>query len=92
MINQAVDAKAEFDYMSDPNKPVPYRSEIIPVRFTPRPFMTDDQRHASMRPDVLTFATDTLTEDFTLSGEIIAKLNVILSVTDADFIVKLIDF
>ena len=90
-INQAVDADAVFDYMSDPNKPVPYRSEIIPVRFTPRPFMTDDQRHASMRPDVLTFATDTLTENFTLSGEILAKLNVILSVTDADFVVKLID-
>jgi predicted acyl esterase len=53
--------------------------------------MTDDQRHASTRPDVLTFQTDILESDFRLAGEIMAKLNVILSVTDADFIVKLID-
>ena len=32
-----------------------------------------------------------MAENFTLSGEILAKLNVILSVTDADFVVKLID-
>jgi hypothetical protein len=53
--------------------------------------MSDDQRHASKRPDVLTFETDTLKEDFTLSGEIMAKLKVATTGTDADFMVKLID-
>ncbi len=53
--------------------------------------MSDDQRHASRRPDVLTFETDTLTEDVVLTGEIMAKLKVSMTGTDADFVVKLID-
>ena len=43
------------------------------------------------RPDVLTFETEVLTEDITLAGEILAKLKVAISTTDADFVVKLID-
>jgi uncharacterized protein len=80
-----------FAYLSDPAKPVPYTSQIEGLVFTPRRFMTDDQRAASTRPDVLTFSTTTLEQDFTLAGEIMAKLHVALSTTDADFIVKLID-
>jgi putative CocE/NonD family hydrolase len=53
--------------------------------------MSDDQRHVSRRPDVLTFESDTLTEDITIAGEISAKLKVAMTGTDADFIVKLID-
>ena len=53
--------------------------------------MTDDQRHASRRPDVLTFTSDLLENDLTLGGELNAKLKVAISSTDADFIVKLID-
>ena len=90
-INQPVDPKARFEYVSDPHNPVPYRSEVKAVRFTPRPFMTDDQRHASTRPDVITFQTAPLQKPITFSGEIMAKLKVALSVTDADFVVKLID-
>src|SRR6185295_353981 len=56
-----------------------------------RRFMSDDQREASKRPDVITFQTEPLTEDVTLAGEIAAKLKVSMSGTDADFIVKLID-
>ncbi|MEP3968340.1 MAG: CocE/NonD family hydrolase C-terminal non-catalytic domain-containing protein, partial [Nonlabens sp.] len=54
--------------------------------------MTDDQRHASRRPDVLTFQTEVLDNDMRLAGEIEANLEVILNnITDADFIVKVID-
>jgi putative CocE/NonD family hydrolase len=53
--------------------------------------MSDDQRDASTRPDVLTFETDVLTDEVTLAGEILAKLKVAMSGTDADFVVKLID-
>ena len=59
--------------------------------FTPRNYMSEDQRFAAYRPDVLTFTTDILDSDLTLAGEITAKLKILSSSTDADFIVKLID-
>lgn len=90
-VNKTFDNNAVFDYVSDPKKPVPYRSQTEGLTFTPRKFMTDDQRHASSRPDVLTFESDILTEDTVLAGEILAKLKVSMTGTDADFIVKLID-
>lgn len=83
--------KLAFDYLSDPMKPVPYRSVTEGMTFTPRNFITDDQRHASYRPDVLTFKTDVLEEDVTIAGEILAQLVVSMTGTDADFIVKMID-
>ena len=78
------------DFISDPKKPVPY-SEDIKVVFTPRKFMTDDQRFASRRPDVLSFETEVLENDVTLAGDILAKLNVSTTGTAADWIVKVVD-
>jgi len=76
-------------YISDPNKPVPY-TEDVHLRRT-REYMSDDQRFASRRTDVLVFGTDVLNEDLTLAGTLIADLKVVISTTDADFVVKLID-
>jgi putative CocE/NonD family hydrolase len=90
-INKPLDDKAAFEYISDPAKPVPYTSQTEGLTFTPRRYMSDDQRDAARRPDVLTFETDTLTEDITVAGEILAKLKVAITGTDADFVVKLID-
>ncbi|MDZ4714101.1 MAG: CocE/NonD family hydrolase [Cytophagales bacterium] len=90
-INKPARAEAVFAYTSDPAHPVPYTSQTEGLVFTPRRFMSDDQRHASRRPDVLTFQTDVLTDTVTLAGEIAARLKVSLSTTDADFVVKLID-
>jgi putative CocE/NonD family hydrolase len=53
--------------------------------------MTDDQRFASRRPDVITFQTPALEADVTLAGPVNANLFVSLSTTDADFVVKIID-
>jgi putative CocE/NonD family hydrolase len=79
-----------FDtYISDPAKPVPYADQIHFNRT--REYMTDDQRFAARRTDVLTFNTDTLKEDITLAGPLVADLLVSISKTDADFVVKLID-
>lgn len=78
------------EFISDPKKPVPY-SEDIKLVFTPRKFMTDDQRFAARRPDVLVFETPVLTEDLTLAGDILASLKVATTGTDADWIVKVID-
>lgn len=79
-----------FDqYVSDPAKPVPYTNEITISRG--REYMTEDQRFASQRPDVLVYQTDVLTEDVTLSGKLLADLFIATTGTDADFVVKLID-
>jgi putative CocE/NonD family hydrolase len=90
-INQPTNDLLSFSYVSDPANPVQYRSEVEGLGFTPRLFMSDDQRHASMRKDVLTFQTDVLTTDITFAGPLMAKLIVAMTGTDADFIVKLID-
>jgi uncharacterized protein len=83
-------AQQSFDeYISDPNKPVPYE-EFVHFNRT-RTYMTDDQRFTARRPDVLVFQTDTLTEKVTLTGNIIADLQTSISTTDADFVVKVID-
>jgi hypothetical protein len=78
------------EFVSDPKKPVPY-SEDIKMVFTPRKYMTDDQRFSARRPDVLVYETPVLTEDLTIVGSILAKLNVSTTGTDADWIVKVID-
>ena len=78
------------EFISDPNKPVPY-SEDIKMVFTPRKYMTDDQRCAARRPDVLIYETEVLEEDLTLAGEVLAKLNVATTGTAADWVVKIID-
>jgi len=77
-------------FISDVKRPVPY-SEDIKTVFTPRKYMTDDQRFAARRTDVLVFETDVLTEDLTLAGEIMAKLKVATTGTAADWIVKVVD-
>ena len=77
------------EFVSDPNKPVPY-SETITSRMTIE-YMVDDQRFASRRQDVLTYQTEAFTEDTVIAGPITADLWVSTSGTDADWIVKLID-
>ena len=82
--------KASYsEYISDPAHPVPYTEDVHWNRT--REYMTDDQRFASRRTDVLTFETPVLDEDLTLAGPVIADLKVSLSSTDADFVVKVID-
>lgn len=90
-VNTPTPKEAVFEYVSDPAKPVPYTSQTEGLTFTPRRFMSDDQRQASRRPDVITFETDVLTDDVVLAGEIMARLKVSMTGTDADFVVKLID-
>ena len=77
------------EYTSDPAHPVPYTEDVHEERT--KEYMTDDQRFAARRPDVLSFATDTLTEELTLAGPVIADLITSISTTDADFVVKIID-
>ncbi|MGG8495454.1 CocE/NonD family hydrolase [Tenacibaculum sp. TC6] len=89
-LSDSQESVAKINFVSDIKHPVPY-SEDIKTVFTPRKYMTDDQRFAARRPDVLVFETDVLANDFTLSGDIIAKLQVATTGTAADWIVKIID-
>ena len=77
------------EYMSDPAKPVPYTNGIFGRRNNE--YMAEDQRFAANRPDVLVYETEILTEDITLAGKILADLQVSITGTDADLVVKLID-
>lgn len=77
------------EYISDPFKPVPYTEDVHFYRT--REYMTDDQRFAARRPDVLVFQTAPLENDLTIAGPVTADLMVAISGTDADFVVKLID-
>ncbi len=92
-----VPGDAPFDeYVSDPATPVPYR---------PRPvlgwgyeddngwsrWLVEDQRHASARPDVLTFVSEVLSGPLKVAGRPVAHLVASTSGTDSDWVVKLID-
>ena len=84
------------EYVSDPAKPVPFRSRPIqPIGYenglTWSEWLVDDQREASGRPDVLAFTSDVLTAPIKISGQPIANLVASTSGTDSDWVVKLID-
>lgn len=84
------EAASAFDeYISDPNKPVPYISGQ--GSGMTREHMVEDQRFASRRTDVLTFETEELTEDVTIAGPVTPRLFVSTTGTDSDWVVKLID-
>jgi putative CocE/NonD family hydrolase len=53
--------------------------------------MTEDQRFASQRPDVLVYKTEVLDGDLIVAGPIKVDLTVSTSGTDSDFVVKVID-
>lgn len=76
-------------WISDPAKPVPYTEEITSA--WAKNYMTEDQRFAARRPDVLVFRSDVLGEDLTIAGPLRAELSFSTSGEAADVIVKLID-
>ncbi len=77
------------EYVSDPARPVPYvNSPAFGMR---RDYMTEDQRLAATRPDVLVYQSAVLDHDVSVFGPIPVDLKVSTSSTDSDFVVKLID-
>ena len=87
--------EAYDSYTSDLANPVPYRERPIIQTYTPvsswSRWLVDDQRFLANRKDVLSWRTDVLSEDMTISGDIIANLFASTSGTDSDWVVKLID-
>lgn len=82
--------EGDFDeYVSDPAKPVPVIGHI--GSGMPGDYMTEDQRFASRRTDVLVYETEPLDHDVVIAGPVTPALRVSTSGTDSDFDVKLID-
>lgn len=83
------DATAYDEYVSDPNKPVPFVNYV--AQDVPQEYMVSDQRFAASRTDVLTYETAVLQQDVTIVGPVSPRLFVSTTGTDSDWDVKLID-
>lgn len=89
--------ESSFDsYVSDPARPVPYRPRPVEPTYDSRgsgwrTWLVGDQRFAHLRPDVLSWETEPLAADVTVTGKIAARLFASTSGADSDWIVKLID-
>ncbi len=84
------------EYVSDPAKPIPYRSRPSqPIGYdlplTWPQWLVDDQREASGRPDVLAYESEVLDRPVQASGQPFANLVASTTGTDGDWVVKLID-
>lgn len=82
------------DYVSDPANPVPFRERPISRTYPSQEWRwweAADQRFVDHRPDVLSYVTEPLGADLTVTGDITATLMASTSGTDSDFVVKLID-
>lgn len=83
-------------YVSDPANPVPYRKRPIEATYEPKgsgwyTWRVQDQRFLADRKDILRWQTEVLTEDVTISGNVIAHLFASTTGSDSDWVVKLID-
>ena len=88
-------AKGSVEYLSDPARPVPYRQQPIEATYGRGSrwysWQVEDQRFVSSRPDVISFTSDSLKKNLSVTGKISAHLFVSTTGSDADFVVKLID-
>jgi uncharacterized protein len=86
---------AHTAYTSDPAEPVPYRH--LPIQPTYGAgsqwynWLTEDQRFVMGRKDVAVWKLPVLTQDLTLTGEVVADIYASISGSDDDLVVKLID-
>jgi len=82
-------------YVSDPSSPVPYRTLPIEATYGKGSrwytWHAEDQRFVTTRPDVISFLMDSLKQEVTVTGNVMAHLFASTTGTDADFVVKLID-
>ena len=93
-------AEGADSYVSDPSKPVPYRSRPINPVDPPKgmsvgqpwhEWLTEDQRNISTRTDVLSYVTPVLDAPVQIAGAPMVHLMASTTGTDADWVVKLID-
>jgi putative CocE/NonD family hydrolase len=83
-------------FVSDPANPVPYRPRPVEPTYSATgsgwsTWLLEDQRFVHQRPDVLSWQSEVLTDELTVSGNVVAQLFAETTGTDGDWIVKLID-
>jgi putative CocE/NonD family hydrolase len=87
----------EFDsYVSDPSSPVPYLKRPIQASYDRKgsnwfTWLAQDQRFLRERRDIVSWQTEPLKGNVTITGDIIARLFASTTGTDSDWVVKLID-
>jgi putative CocE/NonD family hydrolase len=77
------------EYVSDPAHPVPYIDGIHAGR--DNQYIVTDQRFAAQRSDVVSYQTDPLAADLTVTGRLRPDIWLSSTGSDADLIVKVID-
>jgi len=86
-------ASGHDDYVSDPSKPVPFIPRPItmddPGQW--KPWLVQDQRFVSDRPDVLVYQSAPLSESVHIMGAPQVDLFAATSGSDSDWVVKLVD-
>ncbi|HEY5211732.1 MAG TPA: CocE/NonD family hydrolase, partial [Acidobacteriaceae bacterium] len=82
-------------YVADPADPVPYRHRPVQSTYgegsTWRTWLVEDQKFVSGRKDLANFETPVLSNEVTVTGDVVADLFAATTGTDSDWIVKLID-
>ena len=81
-------SRVTLTYVSNPLRPVPATE---PAPYIGRGYMAADQRFASRRKDVLAFRGPREKGTMAICGPVKVSLEVIISSSDADMVVKLID-
>jgi putative CocE/NonD family hydrolase len=86
---------ATASYVSDPANPIPYRHRPIQPTYSDDSqwynWLTEDQRFVTSRSDVAVFKLPVLTQNLTITGEVVADIFAATSGSDNDLVVKLID-
>jgi putative CocE/NonD family hydrolase len=82
------DAVSSSVYSSDPFSPVPFMADASK---RDNSYMVADQTFASNRSDVLTFVSTSQEDALKLQGPVQVRLDLSISSSDADIVVKLID-
>ncbi len=86
---------ATASYVSDPANPIPYRHRPIQPTYSDGSqwynWLTEDQRFVTARNDVAVFELPVLTQNLTVTGEVVADIFAATTGNDNDLVVKLID-
>ncbi len=86
---------ATASYVSDPANPIPYRHRPIQPTYSDGSqwynWLTEDQRFVTGRSDVAVFKLPVLTQNLTVTGEVVADIYAATTGSDNDLVVKLID-
>ena len=86
---------ATASYLSDPANPISYRHRPIQPTYSEGSqwynWLTEDQRFVTGRNDVAVFKLPALTENLTVTGEVVADIYAATTGSDNDLVVKLID-